>query len=71
MDHDIFLNKEFESLDQERRRASMMCDYKKSEFAKTIKSEIGSDIKKDIQNPDRHNPKKQGFWKRLFKSIGF
>jgi hypothetical protein len=71
MDHDIFLNKEFESLESEKKKSAFTTDIKKIEFADMIKSEIGNDIKKKIENPDRHNPKKQGFWKRLSKVLGF
>lgn len=47
----------------------IIVDLKKAEFADTIKHGVGEEIKKQIDNPDRHNPKKMSFWEKLKKAL--
>jgi hypothetical protein len=68
---DDLITQEWKELEAEKKKTAFTTDIKKRSFAEEIKNNIGNVLKADISNPDRHNPKKQGFWNKLIKAIGF
>jgi ABC-type Zn uptake system ZnuABC Zn-binding protein ZnuA len=66
-----FLDREIELLDQDKKKAGFVNNIKKSEFAELIKNEIGKEIKSTLENPIIIKPKKETFWSKLKKALGY
>lgn len=64
------LNKELELLSQETAKNALTTDIKKVAFAENVKNDVGKTIISQIDNPDRHNPKKLSFWVKFKKALG-
>ena len=64
------LKREMDSLLQEKTKGSLSTQIKKTAFIEDIKNDVGKTIKNEINNPNRHNPKKLSFWTKFKKAIG-
>jgi len=64
-----FIEQELEGLAKDKLAADVTNNIKKAAFAEDIKNKIGNDLKTDINNPNRHNPRKQTFWSKLRKTL--
>lgn len=64
------LKSEIDLLSQEMAKNVILTDLKKAAFAENVKKDMGKTIKGQINNPDRHNPKKLSFWEKFKKALG-
>ena len=64
------LSDELKSLEIDLKKDQLITNNKKAIFIEDLKENVGGIMIENINNPNRHNPKKMSFWSKLMKAIG-